>query len=87
MLNAWHCFQTAPYGSTRVWFQIKDEAGNVTSVLGVSRDITERKLAEAEISRHREQLRSMARWLKNGSGNASRRTCTPGLSNYSPWRT
>ncbi len=38
---------------------IKDENGNVTGLIGFSVDITERKLAETELSRYRVRLEEL----------------------------
>ncbi len=53
----------APDGTVRyVWdsvFPIRDETGNVKRLVGVAKDITERKRAEQELVKHKQQLRAL----------------------------
>jgi PAS domain S-box-containing protein len=44
---------------------LKDAGGKITSLLGVTRDITERKKAEEEINNSNEQLRQLTAHLQN----------------------
>ncbi len=73
-----------PDGTKRVWLSQKrpyhDESGRVTGLLGISRDITERKQAEAKLQEAHDTLQGVLNSISDGLAILDRNWCYTYLS-------